>query len=708
MISESILSLGLEPLIKGMGTVLGKSGIEFAGKQTAKFINRKGNLTQEALNFFRPIAKEYIKNYTERHGILKVLGMQKPVNLDDVYVTVQLLNPETLKKFESLEELEYSFRQERRFQPQKIEKQPGIDIANNEKYLMVLGGPGMGKSTFLRKVGLEALKGKIEKGYKHTVIPVFIELKQFRSGEIDLEKAIAKEFENCGLPRYQECTSHFLSKGKLLLLFDGLDEVPTELMGDLVTKLKNFVDRYSQNRFISSCRIAAYRSNFTRFTDVAIADFDNQQIENFVTNWFGKESDMTNECQKKLNNDDYASVKELTQNPLLLTLVCLVYQRSGQFPNKRVTLYDKALRILLEEWNAAKEIPNQYLGYKNLDTRAKEAILSEIAYENFWQNRLFFERRNLIKQIEKLLKEEILPDDSSVNGADVIRDIEVQHGLLVERAEGIYSFSHLTFQEFFTAKNISYDYEDIKQLIKSHLCDPRWREVFLLIGGLVNKADKFLLAIEQQIQTYVTSPKLRALLAWVEQIVDDSQSDIKLVGKRAIVLAYAHAYTYAHAYADALAHADTLADAYAHAYYAKANAYALTDALAYAKAYAKAYALTYATDLAKNVKKLSIYKNINFNELFDKLDNLKNQIPDRNELPEIHLNFANEITKTMLEAFQLTKDMIDFSEEEAKALKNYLYTNKLMLDCKNAAVRVSQITWNEIEDRMLKPTQKNN
>jgi len=35
----------------------------------------------------------------------------------------------------------------------------------------------------------------------------------------------------------------------------------------------------------------------------------------------------------------------------------------------------------------------------------------------------------------------------------VLKSIEAQHGLLVERGREIYSFSHLTFQEYFTARN---------------------------------------------------------------------------------------------------------------------------------------------------------------------------------------------------------------------------------------------------------------
>jgi len=41
---------------------------------------------------------------------------------------------------------------------------------------------------------------------------------------------------------------------------------------------------------------------------------------------------------------------------------------------------------------------------------------------------------------------------AQLNSEAVLKSIEAQHGLLVERAE-IYSFSHLTFQEYFTARN---------------------------------------------------------------------------------------------------------------------------------------------------------------------------------------------------------------------------------------------------------------
>lgn len=58
-------------------------------------------------------------------------------------------------------------------------------MANEQPYLLVLGGPGIGKSTFLRKIGLEALKTGGQIG-RHC-IPVLIELKELRGETVDLK-----------------------------------------------------------------------------------------------------------------------------------------------------------------------------------------------------------------------------------------------------------------------------------------------------------------------------------------------------------------------------------------------------------------------------------------------------------------------------------------------------------------------------------------
>jgi ribosome biogenesis GTPase A len=695
----------------GGGKILDRFGKALDGKKVKQAIDAA--------------SRQYAQNYTERHAILKVLGMREPVSLESVYTAVQFLDDSAIRSFESVEGLERVYRQgkQRSFQPEDCQKQEGLKVANDKQYLMVLGGPGAGKSTFLQRMGLEALKGKQGK-FQHACIPVFIELKKFNTGEINIEKEIAEEFRICGFPSHEEFTATALEQGKLLILLDGLDEVPTERMNEAIVQIQNFVDLHDQNRFITSCRVAAYRHNFRRFSDVAMADFDDAQIEKFISNWFRSEPQTGQDCWKKLNNEEHKSAKELTQTPLLLTLVCLLYQRSRKLPTNRATLYERALRVLLEEWAAEKGIPHEDL-YKGLDTKRKEMMLSEIAHEAFQKNRLFLPRREITDQIEQLLKE-MLPDKKFIAGTAVLKSIEVQHGVLVERAEGIYSFSHLTLQEYLTAQYID-DHRQIEMLVTKHLTDARWREVFLLVAGLMRGgADDLLLLMEKEAQKYINTPKLQALLRWAEQVTAGSESNFKPVAKRAIAIAYANAITYANAYAyakvyakaiayanpKAIAHAYAIANAYANAYAianANANAKAIVNANAYANAIANAnananaYAYAYAKAITytRELEKLKVFKAINFTVLIARLEALKAKAPDDKQSEELRRAFVKQFLQTLLQAFRLNPELVNLSEEEAEAWKNYFYANYLMVQCKEAAVRVSPKTWAEIEERML-------
>ncbi len=652
---------GIEPLVtavatsavSGVATPIFQSLWGGGGKLLGLFGKTLDKKTRELIF---TASKQYTLNYQERHGILKVLGMRESVKLESVYTSVQFLDNDAIRSFESIKNLEQSYRQahSRSFQSQAQGKQKGIKVANDKQYLMVLGGPGAGKSTFLRKMGLEALKGK-RGGFTHTCIPVLIELKTLASNDIDIEKIITEEFDVCGFPSADEFTAKALEQGKLLILLDGLDEVPTQNLNEAITRIQNFVDSYHQNRFIVSCRTAAYHSSFRRFSDVAMADFDDTQIQQFINNWFHSETDKQAKTGKKcwdlLQKSENSAAKELAHTPLLLTFLCLVYDRSQNFPDNRSVLYKKALRILLEEWASEKRIQNTI--YQGLHTELEEILLSEIAYTNFESDRLFFSQRDIVQQIKTFLASN-LNAPQHLDGEKVLQAIAIQQGILVERAEDVFSFSHLTLQEYLTAQYID-DHRLVEKLVTEHLTDQRWKEVFLLVAGLMRGgADDLLLLMEKEAQKYINTPKLQALLNWAEQVTTGSAGDLKPVGKRAVAIA------------KAIAEANANAEAYAEAY-AEAGDYA--EAHIYTEAYAETYAIAeaYANAIAEAT---------NYTKITDE-------------------------KQPLLNAFNLSPDIINLSKEKAKALKNYLYANHLIIQCKQASVRVLPNTWEGIEARML-------
>ena len=492
---------------------------------------------------------KYDKNYRERHGQVKVFcaGMREPILLDDVYVAIQFLDQHTLSRYRSPEEVEKAFRERdrRHFGSSSDKRQDGIQVANDKQYLMVLGGPGVGKSTFLRKVGLEALNGK-EGNFEHKRIPVFLELKKFEEDQIDIEALIAREFEICGYPYPEQMTEVALKLGKLLILFDGLDEVPDPNVGNVIHEIGDFVDQYSQNHFIASCRIAAYSGEFRRFTEVEMAAFNDTQIEAYIKKWFDstpdqyqhqldKEMKTSDRCWETLNASEHSATKELAKNPLLLTLLCMVYNRSQNFPRNRAALYERALSIFLEEWAAEKRVNRRASITQYLDIADEKWMLSEIAAKNFNDNRLFFSKDELIVQIQAFGAGNVNKPET-FNARDILETILVDQGLFVERVRDSYSFSHLTFQEYLTANYIVGHPQSIPGLVTEYLHNHQWREVFLLTSGLMYKADDLLVAMEAEATKLINTDGLKSLFQWVKQKTDTTDDRYKGIVKRLFIL----------------------------------------------------------------------------------------------------------------------------------------------------------------------------
>ncbi|MFM7277267.1 MAG: NACHT domain-containing protein [Microcystis aeruginosa] len=672
-----------------------KSGWEGINKN--ELLNKDvGQIIKEGKYLF---LREYTQRYWDRHGMIKVLKMSKPMDLESIYVSVKCLGNLVRDYYDENLENKYRESKQRRFNFRDDGKKDGLLLANQEQYLMVLGDPGIGKSTFLRKVGLEALKGN-KGSYQHSLTPVLLELKNFKENEINIQALIEEEFKICGFPNVEKNISNKLEKGELLILLDGLDEVPTANVNNVIEKIKDFVDRHYKNRFILSCRTAA-RTHLQRFTDIEIVEFDDQQIQSFIEHWFSSELDRKNEtaknCWELLQKEEYKSAKELAHTPLLLTFLCLVYDENQSFPTNRSRLYQDALRILLEKWSAEKRLPNRGLVYENLSIEQEEILLSEIAYQNFVADKLFLEKREIVKQIKDHLKQN-LNAPQHLDGEKVLKTIEIEQGILVERARDVYSFSHLTLQEYLTAQYI-YDNDLIEETVKNHITETRWQEVFLLVAGLMRgrgKADKLLLAMEKEAHNYLKTPlgqKLVPILQWADEMTKDSvDSPIKPVGRRADVYWLFLANFIVTANANFIVTAPEIAYAYA-----PEIAYDISRIL-------------FTPDLINEFVLLvillaqdRIVSKVNFSQLIADLEALEQIISDDKATEKQHEEFADQFLKMWNTAFNLTPELLNLSIQEIRKIdKHYFCINLLILCCQKVAVNISPTVWQEIEERMLR------
>jgi hypothetical protein len=703
---EALLPLAANSLTGVVLEVLKDKGKEEGGNVLSRWLQR--DIGQDVQQLVFQAARQYVENYTKRHGTLKVLGMREPVELDKVFTTVQFLSDEELNKFVTLKDLESTFRAiGRGFRSWEGEKQDGISVARKKQFLMVLGQPGAGKSTFLRKIGLEALKGN-QGELRHRNIPVFLELKKFTKSDFDLEALITKEFETCGFPKPKEFCQSALRQGKLLILLDGLDEVPADNINSVITAIQDFVDRHDKNRYIASCRTAAYRYNFKRFSDVILSDFSDEQIQQFIKNWFHLEEDQEAEtaaqCWEMLNQEENEAAKELAQTPLLLTFLCLVYSKSQTFSNNRSGLYNKALRILLEEWAAEKLIMKQQI-YEGLSVELEEVLLSEVAYAGFEADQLFMPQTQLVERIREFLSSN-LQAPKHLDGEAVLNQIAIRQGILVERTDAVYSFSHLTLQEYLTARYICV-HDQISQMVEQHLSDDKWREVFLLTSGLmVDKgADALLLAMHNAAKQFARQTKVRALLQWADQMTSGSTGEFKSAAKRAFALAVASNIDIAFSTAICNTIAITIDNTIP---IASSNINTIIRGID------STIALTYGTHININIaidnviyaysdlEHPTIFRELDLSNVVTKLRALKAALESENRTQICKT--AEETVDAHVGAFHLNSELISWeTEEEYKTFRKYLNSIYLLLKCKQEAARLSPITWNKIESELFLP-----
>lgn len=383
-------------------------------------------------------------------------------------------------------------------------------------------------------------------------------------------------------------------------------------------------------------------------------------------------------------------------------------------------------------------------------TDLEKVLLSKIAYQGFIADQLFFSQQELIDHIKGFLADTV-DKPKYLDGKAVLDAIASQQGILVERSEDIFSFSHLTLQEYLTAHYISQDYPEIKKLVAEHLTDERWREVFLLVAGLMRNADELLEMMETAAQKYINTPNLQNLLAWADRVTTGAEGDFKPTVQRTTALLVARSLNY---YLDcdiALALARVLDSTLNHTFDSNFERewellndpkrdpdldfeiakdldcnYALTrifrlafgrvifdsnlafednskDKPIYIFASALTTAIQHELALVHDLEKVKIFQGVDFKALVATLKGLEARVPNKNQILEVEMyrEFVERVYQTWLSALGLHQEWVDLSKEEAEALLNCLEVNELMVRCRKAAARVSREKWQTIEERML-------
>ena len=460
-------------------------------------------------------ARRYADALIHRFDSVRVPGMERPAPLRSLYVNVNVLDKITETHRETVEALERVFDRDKRAFGHKRATKPGSQIISELDKFIVLGKPGAGKTTFLKYIMFRTLDGTVPRKR----LPIFVSLKEFSETEKPIMDYVVDQLDVCRISEATAFVTRALEDGGCQLLLDGLDEVSAEHQRFVISQLVWLSDKYRTNQFVISCRIAAYNHCFPTFTDVELADFNDKQIEQFVLHWFASEPATGRKCWAQLRKAP--PIRELACTPLLLALLCLAFDGTLGFPANRSELYKEALDALLKKWDASRRIERQE-AYKHLSLRRKESLLCRLAAHTFEEGRYFIPQQMLERSIAQYVSN--LPsshqDNADVDSAAILRAIEAHHGILVQRAKGIYSFSHLTFQEYFTARYIVEHAQEgaLTALVEQHMDEDSWREIILLTAEMLESADGLVRLMKRRVDILARSDGLDEIFTCLENL----------------------------------------------------------------------------------------------------------------------------------------------------------------------------------------------
>ena len=433
------------------------------------------------------------------------------LTIDKVYVNVVIVEGRAFHKFAE----ESRSEQLQEYPPDAKDckfAKPGDILDENHKNVLVVGRPGIGKTSFSTKLLRLWASGEAFNGDEHFNVVFLLKFRPFNNdnANLSLRDLIARSETVRSL---DDAVWDFIKQEptKVLLIFDGLDEYSRkkdiETQEDDLT-YKNCVEEkmpvsvlynklaegklFPGASILTTTRPTAVKCvRHVRFQrTVEIRGFTSDDVKEYVENFSrGYPQAMEKMWEHIKSNMNLFSFCYIPMNCFLIChcLLQIILSESSQaLPTKMTDIYKITVKMFLLSHNRGGFSPEELARLKSTHMDEPFDKLPEKLQKVF---------RSLGKIASKGTEEgRLLFESSEVSG---LEDCGLLHKLpdlkrkaLDAPSKSQFCFTHLTVQEFFAAKHLvdTKTDEGIEEFVCNHINDGTWQVVLQFAAGLLKSS----------------------------------------------------------------------------------------------------------------------------------------------------------------------------------------------------------------------------
>jgi hypothetical protein len=401
-------SVGI-PLITKLATAFAESAKGMAGKAKEKL----------EIRFKKGFAK-YVDEQRGRFSTVKtIISSSTPIPLNDLYVNLFVAREKQAHRDEDF-----------------------LTEMARYKNVLFTATAGAGKSMLMRYLYLKFLEVQDQR------LPVFVELRdlnQSSAGLTELIRAkIADYLEGFSIQQLK----YALDTGRIVLFFDGFDEIDHDKRKTREREINELAGRFQKLWTFVSSRPAETFASWEKFHVFQVQPFTQKQVELLISK-IAYDEEIKNLFRKKLSEGLYSTHKEFLTNPLLTIMMLITLEQFAEVPAKIHLFYEYAFEALFGRHDVTKG-GFQRKRHTALALDDFKRLFAYFCIITYMRELYTFSSDRTLEIIQQSIH-------SSQIDADKLQfrnDLTESTCMLV--LDGLdYTFSHRSFQEYFSAYFLS-------------------------------------------------------------------------------------------------------------------------------------------------------------------------------------------------------------------------------------------------------------